>query len=152
MLCFALGLSNIFHLGLMIIFGVLTMYVSLICKKSPVARVPKEVAVLTWPNSDRVFSFVVLFVEIPLLLRICPTSASFDAFIRKFATNWTRAAIYLVMSIAVWLSLLLYATSLIACAVVLLIASAFYALAAVKGQEFQSSKTLGGHGVAQMIV
>lgn len=100
----------------------------------------------------RTFSFIILFIEIPLLLRICPTSSSFDAFIRRFATNWTRAAIYLVMSIVMWLSLTLFATSLIACAVVLLFASLFYALAAVKGQEFQSSKTLGGQGVAQMIV
>lgn len=63
-----------------------------------------------------------------------------------------RAAIYLVMSIIQWLSLIAYATSLIAAAVFLLIAAVFYALAGVKGQDFTSSKTLGGQGVAQMIV
>lgn len=59
---------------------------------------------------------------------------------------------YLVMSIVQWLSLLAATTSLIACAVLLLVAAAFYALAGVRGQAFVNSKTLGGHGVAQMIV
>lgn len=63
-----------------------------------------------------------------------------------------RAAIYLVMSIIQWLSLLAKPTSLIAAAVVLLIAASFYALAGVKHQGFVGSKTLGGQGVAQMIV
>ena len=63
-----------------------------------------------------------------------------------------RAAIYLTMSIVQFLSLIRYATSLIAAAVVLLIAVAFYALAGLKKQEFAASKTLGGQGVAQMIV
>ncbi|KAI9832894.1 MAG: hypothetical protein M1819_003924 [Sarea resinae] len=97
-------------------------------------------------------SFVILFIEVPLLLRICPTSPKFDQFIRKFETNWMRAVIYLIMSIVQWLSIIVDATSLIAAAVVLLFAAAFYALASVKHQEFQGSKTLGGHGVAQMII
>lgn len=63
-----------------------------------------------------------------------------------------RAAIYATMSVVQWLSLIRYATSLIAAAVVLLIAAAFYALAGLKKQEFAASKTLGGQGVAQMIV
>lgn len=99
-----------------------------------------------------VCSFIILFIEVPLLLRICPTSSGFDNFIRRFATNYMRAAIYLVMSIIQWTSLIRYATSLIAAAVLLLIAAAFYALAGLKHQEFMSSKTLGGQGVAQMIV
>ena len=63
-----------------------------------------------------------------------------------------RAAIYGVMSLIQWLSIIAKATSLIAAAVFLLFAALFYALAGIKGQEFQSSKTLGGQGVAQMIV
>lgn len=63
-----------------------------------------------------------------------------------------RAAIYAVMSLVQWLSLIVDASSLIAAAVVLLIAALFYALAGVKGQAFQGSKTLGGQGVAQMII
>jgi len=63
-----------------------------------------------------------------------------------------RAAVYGIMSLVQWLSLLVSASSLIAAAVVLLIAGTFYALAGLKHQEFVGSKTLGGHGVAQMIV
>ncbi|KAK4619671.1 Golgi apparatus membrane protein TVP18 [Fulvia fulva] len=123
-LCFALGIANIFHFNLVILFSVLCL----------------------------ISAFVIIFIEIPLLLRICPTSPKFDAFIRRFETNYMRAAIYGVMSVIQWLSIIAKATSLIAAAVVLLFAALFYVLAGVKGQEFQSSKTLGGQGVAQMIV
>jgi Uncharacterized conserved protein CG6151-P len=101
-----------------------------------------------------VSGLILIFIEIPLLLRICPTSANFDAFIRRFTTNYMRAAIYGVMSLVQWLSLLVppHGSSLIAAAVVLLIAGTFYTLAGLKHQQFVGSKTLGGQGVAQMIV
>jgi len=63
-----------------------------------------------------------------------------------------RAGIYLAMSVVQWLSLIKKPTSLIAAAVMLLIAAICYALAGLKGQGFVGSKTLGGQGVAQMIV
>lgn len=63
-----------------------------------------------------------------------------------------RAAIYAVLSLIQWLSLIAQTTSLVACAVFLLLAAVFYALAGVRGQAFVISKTLGGQGVAQMIV
>lgn len=63
-----------------------------------------------------------------------------------------RAAIYGIMSVIQWLSLIVKPTSLIAAAVFLLLAAFFYLLAGVKGQGFVGSKTLGGQGVAQMIV
>ncbi|PBP21820.1 hypothetical protein BUE80_DR007377 [Diplocarpon rosae] len=44
------------------------------------------------------------------------------------------------------------ASSLIAAAIMLTLAAAFYALAGIKGQGFVGSKTLGGQGVAQMII
>ncbi len=99
-----------------------------------------------------VSGLILIFIEIPLLLRICPTSAKFDTFIRRFTTNYMRAAIYGVMSVVQWLSLIIDGSSLIAAAVLLLIAGLFYALAGVKNQQFVGSKTLGGQGVAQMIV
>lgn len=95
---------------------------------------------------------ILVFIEVPFLLRICPTSAKFDAFIRRFTTNWMRAAMYTIMSVVQWVSLITGASSLIAAAVVLLIAGIFYALAGLKSQEFIGSKTLGGQGLAQMIV
>lgn len=63
-----------------------------------------------------------------------------------------RAAIYGIMSLVQWLSLILKPTSLVAAAVLLLIAAVFYAIAGFKGQGFVGSKTLGGQGIAQMIV
>ena len=97
-------------------------------------------------------ALIILFIEVPLLLRICPTSATFDAAIRKVSTNYTRAIAYLIMSAIQFISISKKATSLIAGAVVLIIASICYALAGLKGQAFVGSKTLGGQGVAQMIV
>ncbi|TAQ87167.1 hypothetical protein B7494_g4493 [Chlorociboria aeruginascens] len=120
LLCFALGIANLFHIHLLMVHSV--------------------------------SSFLIIFIEIPLLLRICPTSSTFDTFMRRFTTNYMRAAIYLVMAIVQWLSIIVSATSLIAAAVLLTIAAAFYALAGVKGQGFVGSKTLGGQGVAQMII
>ena len=63
-----------------------------------------------------------------------------------------RAAIYGGMSLVQWLSIIRFPTSLIAAAVVLLLAAICYAIAGFKGQGFVGSKTLGGQGVAQMIV
>ncbi|KAK3203158.1 hypothetical protein GRF29_112g398985 [Pseudopithomyces chartarum] len=123
-LCFALGISNIFNPPLVIPFSIVCL----------------------------IYAPVILFLEVPLLLRICPTSPKFDAFIRKFETNYLRAALYLGMSVIQWVSIWAKATSLIAAAIVLLFAAIFYGLAGVKGQAFQGSKTLGGQGVAQMII
>lgn len=139
-LCFALGIANCFHISLIILFSALCLWV-------PQRKWPSSW--LTWHSAS---SFLIIFIEIPLLLRICPTSAKFDTFMRRFTTNYMRAAIYLVMAIVQWLSLVVSASSLIAAAVVLTLAAAFYALAGVKGQGFVGSKTLGGQGVAQMII
>ncbi|KAK4109781.1 hypothetical protein N656DRAFT_715450 [Canariomyces notabilis] len=124
-LCFALGIANIFTFDFFII------PFSVICLVS---------------------SFVILFIEVPLLLRICPTSATFDNAIRRISTNYMRAAAYAVMAIVQWLSIIRYATSLIAAAVLLTFTGLCYLLAGIKGQAFVGSKTLGGAGVAQMIV
>ncbi|PKY08160.1 Golgi apparatus membrane protein tvp18 [Aspergillus campestris IBT 28561] len=123
-LCIALGIANIFSPPARIVFSILCL----------------------------IAGVVLIFVEVPFLLRICPTSDKFDNFIRRFTTNWMRAAMYLAMSAVQWISLVTGASSLIAAAVMLLIASLFYALAGVKSQDFVGSKTLGGQGLAQMIV
>ncbi|EAS32599.3 golgi apparatus membrane protein TVP18 [Coccidioides immitis RS] len=121
-LSFAIGLASVF--SRFIVFGIISL----------------------------VYSPLLLFIEVPFLLRICPTSSKFDAFIRRFTTNFMRAAIYAAMSGGLWISLVIDPSSLIAVAVFLAIAGLFYLLAALMKQEFTSSKTLGGQGVAQMIV
>lgn len=98
-------------------------------------------------------AFIILFIEVPLLLRICPTSSTFDSYIRKIETNYMRAGTYAVMALIQWLSLADgTASSLIAAAVFLTLTAVAYLLAGIKGQAFVGSKTLGGQGVAQMIV
>ncbi|KAK9477047.1 hypothetical protein V1514DRAFT_335004 [Lipomyces japonicus] len=95
---------------------------------------------------------VLVFVEIPFLLRICPISERFAEFIRRFNNNWPRAAFYLALALVQWFTLFIRGSALIAAAVFLTIASAFYAIAAVRGQLFTSSATLGGTGLAQQII
>ncbi|ROT36663.1 hypothetical protein SODALDRAFT_335772 [Sodiomyces alkalinus F11] len=97
-------------------------------------------------------AFIILFTEVPLLLRICPTSPKFDSFIRKISTNYLRAAVYIIMAVVQFLSVLDVRTSLIAAGVFLSLAGLCYLFAAIRGQEFVNSKTLGGQGVAQMVV
>ncbi|KAF7546758.1 hypothetical protein G7Z17_g8197 [Cylindrodendrum hubeiense] len=97
-------------------------------------------------------AFIILFVEVPLLLRICPTSSKFDVAIRKISTNYMRAAAYAIMGALQFVSILTGASSLVAAGVFLLLTAVCYGLAGIKGQAFVGSKTLGGQGVAQMIV
>ena len=63
-----------------------------------------------------------------------------------------RAATYAVMAVIQWVSIAITASSLIAAAIVLTFTALCYLAAGVKGQAFVGSKTLGGAGVAQMIV
>lgn len=63
-----------------------------------------------------------------------------------------RAATYGGMALIQWLSAIPSRTSLLAAAVFLTFTAICYLLAAIKKQAFVGSKTLGGHGVAQMIV
>jgi hypothetical protein len=161
-LCFALGIANIFTFDFFIIpFSVICLYVSYSAPTLPFApphqwQIHRRSLLLT-PDAlvvvlCSVSSFVILFIEVPLLLRICPTSATFDNAIRRISTNYMRAAAYAVMAIVQWLSIIRYATSLIAAAVLLTFTGLCYLLAGIKGQAFVGSKTLGGAGVAQMIV
>ena len=142
-LCFAVGVAGIFAFNWSIVFAIICMYVEICVCQTDVANTHSPYSLS---------SFLIIFIEIPLLLRICPTSQKFDSFVRRFETNYMRAAIYFVMSLIQWLSIIARRGPLIAAAVFLLLAAVFYLLAGVKGQGFVGSKTLGGQGVAQMIV
>ena len=118
-LCLALGIANIFHFSLVIIFAIICI----------------------------VQGLIVLFVEIPFLLKICPLTDTFTNFIRIFDGNWRRCGLYSLMSTIQWLSLLTKATSLIAVAVFFLLSSACYLFAALKNQEYlKSSFDVAGTG------
>ncbi|KAK6459896.1 hypothetical protein DFJ63DRAFT_254726 [Scheffersomyces coipomensis] len=107
-LCLALGVANIFHASLVIIFSIICI----------------------------VQGLVVTFVEIPFLLKICPLTDTFTNFIKNFDENLPRCGFYLLMAVIQWLSLTIQATSLIVVAVLFTISSSCYALAYFTKQEF----------------
>lgn len=107
-LCLALGVANIFHFNLVIIFSIICL----------------------------VEGLLVVVVEIPFFLRICPFTDRFSNFIRAFDNNLPRCGFYLLLGVIQWLSLTLQATSLIVVAVFFTLASACYGLAALKHQDF----------------
>src|SRR6186713_1173356 len=75
LLCLALGIANIFRLDVVIIvFSVICLFV--------IHPLTRELA-----DKFRITGLLLLFVEVPLLLRICPTSPKFDEFMRRFTTN-----------------------------------------------------------------
>ncbi|KAI8064684.1 hypothetical protein BC940DRAFT_305090 [Gongronella butleri] len=103
-------------------------------------------AIIGW-----IFAFILFFVEVPLCMKVCPTSPKFDNFVANFESSPLRAGLYAVMSLIMFLSNIVSTTSLIAAAVVLGFTSAFYVVAAVKQQPHASSKILGGTGVDNVV-
>ncbi|KAI8374674.1 TVP18/Calcium channel flower [Radiomyces spectabilis] len=87
-----------------------------------------------------VIAVILIFVEIPLCFKFCPTSPKFDTFIAYFENCWFRAIMYLVFAVVMFLSNLMGASPLIACAVCLLLAAISYGAAAAMGQAFASSR------------
>ncbi|KAI8353228.1 hypothetical protein BD560DRAFT_336780 [Blakeslea trispora] len=79
-----------------------------------------------------VIAFILVLVEIPLCLKVCPTSPKFFA-------------------VVMFLSNLLNVGPLIACGVSLLLAAICYGIAAFTGQAFASSRMFGGTGVDNVV-
>lgn len=113
-LCIALGIANLFHVSGVIAFGIISIIQGL----------------------------VILFIEIPFLLKICPLSDNFIEFIKRFETNGWRCLFYLAMAIIQYISIAVMATSLIVVAVGLTISSISYAVAYTKHQEFQNTNII----------
>lgn len=95
---------------------------------------------------------IIIFIEIPFLLRICPLTDRFATFIRMFNNNLPRSAVYGVMAVVQYVSCAIQVTSLVAAAVFLTLAALCYLFAAIRGQEFTGSSTLGGAGIARAIL
>ncbi|SCU97610.1 LAMI_0F10682g1_1 [Lachancea mirantina] len=113
-LCMALGIANLFHVSAVIVFGIISI----------------------------VQSLVILFIEVPFLLRICPLSDNFIAFIKRFETNAKRTLFYVVMAVIQWCSLAVMVTSLIVVAIGLTISAASYAVAHFRHQQFQNTSII----------
>jgi len=123
LLCFITGISNLFNLS-----------------------------VLVWAIIAIVTGVIVLFLEIQWLLRCFRTATWFEKFIEYISLNWPRAGAYIIAATLQFLSTKWAVTSLIAAGVFLLLAGICFLIAAVRGQTFTGSKTLGAGGMAQMIV
>lgn len=113
-LCIALGISNLFHISGVIAFGIVAI----------------------------VQGLVILFIEIPFLLKICPLSNNFIEFVKRFETNGSRCIFYFIMAAIQFCSLALKVTSLLALGITLSISSASYGVAMVKKQEFQNTSII----------
>ncbi|KAH8554805.1 hypothetical protein BGW37DRAFT_211371 [Umbelopsis sp. PMI_123] len=98
-----------------------------------------------------VIAFILILVEVPLCMRMCPTSEKFDTFVRYFENTLFRAVMYLVFAVVMFLSSLLNTGPLIAAGVSLLLGALCYGFATVKGQGFASSSLLGGTGVDNVV-
>ncbi|CAG99875.1 Tvp18 [Kluyveromyces lactis] len=116
--CLAFGIANIFHFSAVIVFSIIAI----------------------------VQGLIILFIEVPFLLKICPLSDNFIGFVSKFDTNLRRALFYLVMCAIQWCSIIVQSTSLIVVAVGLSITATVYALGAAAGQEFKNSAILSDRG------
>ncbi|KXS21483.1 golgi apparatus membrane protein TVP18 [Gonapodya prolifera JEL478] len=95
-----------------------------------------------------IFFVVILFAEIPLCLKCCPTSPTFDNFIKKFENMYFRAAAYLIMAVIIWLSLVWGASTLILPALTLSFTAIFYGIASFRHEEREASIAAGGKNAA----
>lgn len=121
-LSLALGISNLFHVNLVFIFGI--------------------IAIVQAP--------VLALVEIPFLLKIFRIPDSIISFIQQLDTNWMRALFYAIMAIIQWLSLTCMATSLLTLAILFTANLFLYGGAAVLGQDFHKSNVVATVQVSEI--
>ncbi|KAI8342406.1 hypothetical protein BC941DRAFT_368091 [Chlamydoabsidia padenii] len=104
-------------------------------------------AIIGW-----IFAFVLVFVEVPLCIKFCPTSPRFDTFVSNFESSYLRGALYMVMAVVMFLSNTIGSATLLNLpAVILLLTSLCYLIAGFKQQPHASSKMLGGTGVDNVV-
>ncbi|GMM30201.1 Tvp18 protein [Martiniozyma asiatica (nom. inval.)] len=120
-LTIALGISNLFHVSLVFIFGI--------------------IAIVQCP--------IVAVVEIPFLLKIFRIPDAVILFVQGLDTNWRRVLFYAVMCAIQWISLSLMATSLLVLAILWSICMISYAAAAILGQEFHKSNVVATVSVGE---
>ncbi|KAG2173230.1 hypothetical protein INT43_004604 [Umbelopsis isabellina] len=132
-------------------------------------------AILGW-----VFAFILVFVEVPLCMKVynghcsvccmilerntykfdvsyitissvLPVLDCDDAFATRFENSYLRTLLYFVMAIVMFLSATISKTLLLLPACLLLFAAISYGIAAIKGQPHASSSALGGTGVDNVV-
>ncbi|KAF9188365.1 Golgi apparatus membrane protein tvp18 [Haplosporangium sp. Z 11] len=104
-----------------------------------------------WSLIGWIIAFLLIFIEIPLCMKCCPTSAN-DSFLEKFHNSYLRAGAYLVFCILMWIAVGVGHRNLQAIsALFLTFAALAYGFAAFRGQTPTSSSITGGTGVSTIV-
>ncbi|KAF9371847.1 Golgi apparatus membrane protein tvp18 [Podila verticillata] len=103
-----------------------------------------------WSIIAWVIAFLLVFIEVPMCLKCCPTSAKFDNFLHSFQNSYFRAAAYLVFAILMWIAFKSVTLQVIS-ALLLTGAAVSYTIAAVRHQTPASSSITGGTGVSTIV-
>ncbi|KAF9907839.1 Golgi apparatus membrane protein tvp18 [Linnemannia zychae] len=99
-----------------------------------------------------IIAFLLIFIEIPLCMKCCPTSEKFDNFLTKFQNSYFRAGAYLVFCILMWIAVGAGHRNLqVVSALLLTLAFLAYGFAALRGQTPTSSSITGGTGVSTIV-
>ncbi|KAF9934875.1 Golgi apparatus membrane protein tvp18 [Linnemannia zychae] len=107
---------------------------------------------IPWNILGWVIAFLLIFIEIPFLMKCCPTSAKFDNFLQKFQNSYFRALIYVIFAAIMWLGIGLGASKLqVVSALALTFGAISYIIAAVRQQTPASSTITGGAGVSTIV-
>ncbi|KAJ2613843.1 Golgi apparatus membrane protein tvp18 [Coemansia sp. RSA 1365] len=94
-----------------------------------------------------VFGAVCILIELPFVLKICPTGPVFDKAVNALNNHWLRFLAYLVFAIVMWSSMAQSSTVLAIGAATTTLAAGCYLIAAVKKQSQMTTSLLGGSGV-----
>ncbi|KAG9070005.1 Golgi apparatus membrane protein tvp18 [Linnemannia hyalina] len=99
-----------------------------------------------------IMAFLLVFIEIPLCLKCCPTSAKFDNALQQFQNSYFRAIAYVVFAVVMWLAVGLGDRTLqVVSALALSFGAVSYVIAAARHQTPASSTITGGTGVSTIV-
>ncbi|KAH7050753.1 golgi apparatus membrane protein TVP18 [Linnemannia elongata] len=107
---------------------------------------------VVWSIIGWIMAFLLVFIEIPLCLKCCPTSAKFDNILQQFQNSYFRAVAYVVFAVVMWLAVGLSSLKLqIVSALTLSFGAVSYVIAAARHQTPASSTITGGTGVSTIV-
>ncbi|KAF9978011.1 Golgi apparatus membrane protein tvp18 [Actinomortierella ambigua] len=100
----------------------------------------------------RIIAFMIIFIEIPLCMKCCPTSPKFDAFMTQFQNSYVRAVGYTAFAVVMWLAVGLGGvTWQTISALFLTITAVSYSVSAARHQTPAQSTLTGGSGVSTIV-
>ncbi|KAJ1962781.1 Golgi apparatus membrane protein tvp18 [Dipsacomyces acuminosporus] len=94
-----------------------------------------------------VFGAICIIIEIPIIIKLCPTGPAFDRAFGGLKNHWWRFVAYLVFAVVMWSSLAKSSGILAIGAFTTTMAALCYFIAAVKKQSKITSSVVGGTGV-----